>query len=60
MIGMPEPGVHRLTSLGRDWEAALDALAAVEPVRDAPVRELILARGALAHVPELVVVTARA
>ena len=60
VIGTPDPQVHRLGSLGRDWEAALDALAAVEPARDAPLRQLVLSRGILANVPELVVVTARA
>jgi hypothetical protein len=59
VIGASQPRVHRLTSLGRDWEEALDALAAVEPARDAQLRPLVLARGLLAHVPELVVVTAR-
>ena len=59
LIGTPEPQVHRLGSLGREWESALDALAAVEPARDTPLLQLVLARGVLSHVPELVVVTAR-
>lgn len=59
VIGTPEPQVHRLRSLGRDWESALDALAAFEPARNTPLRRLVLARGALSHVPDLVVVTAR-
>jgi uncharacterized protein (DUF58 family) len=59
VIGTPEPEVHRLSSLGRDWEEALDALAAVEPARDAPLRQLVLSRDVLSRVPDLVVVTAR-
>lgn len=59
VIASPQPGIHRVQSLGRDWDAALDALAAVEPADGAPLRELVTARGALGAVPELVVVTAR-
>jgi uncharacterized protein (DUF58 family) len=59
VIASPTPGIHRVQSLGRDWDAALDALAAVEPAEGAPLRELTTARGALGMVPELVVVTAR-
>jgi uncharacterized protein (DUF58 family) len=59
VIGAPAPGVHRIRSLGRDWEDALDALAAAEPARGTPLRELASARGVLGSVPELVVVTAR-
>jgi uncharacterized protein (DUF58 family) len=59
VIGTSPPRVHRLTSLGRDWEEALDALAAVEAAPDVPLRELVRPRGLLAHVPDLVVVTAR-
>jgi uncharacterized protein (DUF58 family) len=59
VVASTQPGIHRVQSLGRDWDAALDALAAVEPVDGAPLRELVTARGALAGVPELVVVTAR-
>ena len=33
VVGSPQPGIHRVQSLGRDWDAALDALAAVEPAR---------------------------
>jgi uncharacterized protein (DUF58 family) len=59
VIASPTPDIHRVQSLGRDWDAALDALAAVEPAEGAPLRELTTARGALGAVPELVVVTAR-
>ena len=59
VIASPTPGIHRVQSLGRDWDAALDALAAVGPAEGAPLRELTTARGALGLVPELVVVTAR-
>ena len=59
VIGSPQPGVHRVRGLGRDWEDALDALAAVEPARGTPLRELVSPRGILGTVPEIVVVTAR-
>lgn len=59
VIAAPQPDILRVQSLGLDWEAALDALAAVEPVQSAPLRELVTPRGALAAVPELVVVTSR-
>ena len=59
VVAAPQPGIHRVQSLGRDWDAALDALAAVEPAEGAPLRELVTARGGLGVVPELVVVTAR-
>lgn len=59
VIGAPTPGVHRIRSLGRDWEDALDALAAVEPARATPLRDLVSPRGVFGTVPELVVVTAR-
>ena len=59
VIATPQPGIHRVQSLGRDWDGALDALAAVEPADAAPLRELATARGALGAVPELVVVTGR-
>ena len=59
VVAAPQPGIHRVQSLGRDWDAALDALAAVEPAEGTPLRELVTARGALGVVPELVVVTAR-
>lgn len=58
VVAAPEPGVHRVRSLGRDWEGALDALAAAQPAPGAPVGEL-LARGVLATVPDLVVLTGR-
>ena len=59
VVAAPQPGIHRVQSLGRDWDAALDALAAVEPAEGTPLRELVTARGALGVVPELVVITAR-
>ena len=59
VVATPKPGIHRVQSLGRDWDAALDALAAVEPAERTPLRELVTARGVLGTVPELVVVTAR-
>jgi uncharacterized protein (DUF58 family) len=59
VVASPQPGINRVQSLGRDWDAALDALAAVEPAVGAPLRELVTQRGALGTVPELVVVTAR-
>jgi hypothetical protein len=58
VVASPQPGVHRIRSLGRDWDAALDALAAAEPVSGAPLHEL-LTRGVLATVPDLVVLTGR-
>ncbi len=59
VVATPKPGIHRVQSLGRDWDAALDTLAAVEPFDGTPLRELVTARGTLGVVPELVVVTAR-
>jgi uncharacterized protein (DUF58 family) len=59
VIGAPQPGVHSVRSAGRDWDEALDALAAVEPASATPLRDLVAARGPLGSVPELVVVTAR-
>jgi uncharacterized protein (DUF58 family) len=59
VIGAPQPGVHGVRSPGRDWDDALDALAAVEPASATPLRDLVAARGPLGSVPELVVVTAR-
>ncbi|HET9286920.1 MAG TPA: DUF58 domain-containing protein [Gaiella sp.] len=58
-IGAPTPQLHRVSGLAQDWEAALDALAGVEPASGAPLQQLVAARGVLAHVPELVVITAR-
>ena len=59
VIAAPRPEILRVQSLGPDWEAALDALAAVEPAENAPLRTMVGPRGALAAVPELLVVTAR-
>jgi uncharacterized protein (DUF58 family) len=59
VVGAPAPVLVRVRGLGQDWELALDALSAVEPHRSAPLAELVGMRGALAKVPELVVLTAR-
>jgi uncharacterized protein (DUF58 family) len=59
VIGTPQPDVHRVRSLGRDWDEALDALAGVEATGNTPLRELVAPRGGLGTVAELVVVTAR-
>jgi uncharacterized protein (DUF58 family) len=59
VIGTPAPEVHRVRTLGAEWERALDALAAVEGVDGTPLVSLALPRGLLATVAELVVVTAR-
>lgn len=59
VIGARSPLTMRVHALGRDWQEALDALAAVEPVEGAPLAQLLTARAATASVPELVVVTAR-
>ncbi len=59
VVAAPDPVVQRVRGVGPDWELALDALAAAEPCRAAPLRALVAPRGAVAAVPELVVVTAR-
>lgn len=59
VIAAPEPDVRRIRSAGHDWEAALDALAAVEAVRATRLRQLIAPRGAFGTIPDLVVVTGR-
>ncbi len=59
VIGTPAPEVHRVRTLGAEWERALDALAAVEGVEGTPLVSLTVPRGLLATVAELVVVTAR-
>jgi uncharacterized protein (DUF58 family) len=59
VIAATEPGVYRIRSLGRDWEDALDALAAAEASRATPLLQLVSPRGVLGTVSELVVVTAR-
>lgn len=59
VIATPVPGVHRVRSLGRDWDAALDALAAVEAVDGASLAAIVAGRGLLGTVADLVVVTAR-
>jgi len=59
VIATPAPEVHRVRTLGAEWERALDALAAVEGVEGTPLVSLALPRGLLATVAELVVVTAR-
>lgn len=59
VIGTTEPAIQRVRSVGQGWELALDALAAVEPVRDTALRDLVAPRNAVGAVPELVVVTPR-
>ena len=59
VIGTPRPRVHGVRSVGRDWDEALDDLAAVEPAAATPLGDLVAARGPLGSVPELVVVSAR-
>ncbi len=60
-IGTPTPGVHRVRSLGNDWDGALDALAAVEPSRGTrAARARVAPRSARGDRPELVVVTGTA
>ena len=59
MIGTPAPDLHRVRSLGRDWETALDALAAVQATPGAPLASLVAPRGPAGAIPELVVVTPR-
>ena len=59
VIGAPEPVVLRVRSMGRDWELALDALAAAEPSRETSLSELLAPRGVVGAVPELAVVTGR-
>jgi uncharacterized protein (DUF58 family) len=59
VIASAQPGIHRVESLGRDWSAALDALAGVEAERATPLRELASPRGPLGVMPELVVVSSR-
>jgi uncharacterized protein (DUF58 family) len=59
VIGAAQPRVHSVRSVGRDWDEALDDLAAVEPAAATPLGDLVAARGPLGSVPELVVLTAR-
>ena len=59
VIGTPAPDVHRVRTLGAEWERALDALAGVEGADGTPLASLVAPRGVLATVAELVVVTAR-
>jgi len=59
VIGTPAPDVHRVRTLGAEWERALDALAGVEGAEGTPLASLVAPRGQLATVAELVVVTAR-
>ena len=58
-IGTPAPEIHRVRTLGAEWERALDALAGVEGADGTPLASLVAPRGVLATVAELVVVTAR-
>jgi uncharacterized protein (DUF58 family) len=59
VIGTPAPEVHRVRTLGREWEAALDALAAAEGVDGTPLLSLVTPRGALGTIAELVVISPR-
>ena len=59
VVGAPTPVVHRIRTPGRDWELALDALAAVEPAARTPLRSLVAPGSVVGAVPELVVVTSR-
>jgi uncharacterized protein (DUF58 family) len=59
VIGTPAPEVHRVRTLGSEWERALDALAGVEGADGTPLAALVAPRGLLATIAELVVVTAR-
>jgi uncharacterized protein (DUF58 family) len=59
VIGTPAPDVHRVRTLGSEWERALDALAGVEGADGTPLAALVAPRGLLATIAELVVVTAR-
>ena len=59
VIGTPAPEIHRVRTLGAEWERALDALAGVEGADGTPLASLVAPRGVLATVAELVVVTAR-
>ena len=59
VIGTPAPEIHRVRTLGAEWERALDALAGVEGADGTPLASLVAPRGELATVAELVVVTAR-
>lgn len=59
VIGTPAPEVHRVRTLGREWESALDALAAAEGVDGTPLLALVAPRGELGAIAELVVVSAR-
>jgi uncharacterized protein (DUF58 family) len=59
VIGTPAPDVHRVRTLGAEWERALDALAGVEGADGTPLAALVAPRGLLATIAELVVVTAR-
>ena len=58
-VAASTPVVHRIRTPGRDWELALDALAAVEPAARTPLRSLVAPRSVVGAVPELVVVTSR-
>ncbi len=58
-IATPAPTLHRVEGLGPSWEAALDVLAAVEPAEGGLLEQLVTARGQLATIAELVVVTSR-
>jgi uncharacterized protein (DUF58 family) len=56
VLGTPAGDVHRIRTLGADWEEALDALAGVEAVDGAPLQSLL---GPRRVAGELVVITGR-
>ena len=58
-IATAQPVLHHVRGVGRDWELALDALAAAEPAERTALRELIAPQSAVGALPELVVVTGR-
>lgn len=59
VLATVEPELHRIRSLGRDWESALDALAGAEPAPGARLSQLLSPAGLVGRVPDVVVVTAR-
>jgi uncharacterized protein (DUF58 family) len=59
VVAAPDPVLHRVRSVGQDWELALDALAAAEPSHGTSLRQLVAPQSVVGSVPELVVVTGR-
>ena len=54
VVATLSPDVHRVRTLGPDWERALDALAAVEAADGSALPALVGPRGPLATLPEIV------